>query len=82
VTNGIAVQPPEEPAPGEISERIQSALLRSVETDAARISIEIQGDSVTLAGTVRSWLEREEAERVAWSAPGVTNVDNHITVRL
>ncbi|MBE1492683.1 BON domain-containing protein [Plantactinospora soyae] len=82
LTNGISVQPREEPASDEISERIRSALLRSVETDAARIDIRIEGDSVILAGTVRSWLEREEAERVAWSAPGVTSVDNHITVRL
>jgi osmotically-inducible protein OsmY len=37
---------------------------------------------VVLDGTVRSWLEREEAERVAWSAPGVTTVDNRIKVRL
>lgn len=82
LTNGISVRPPDEPQPDELSERIQSALVRSVETDAARINIQIQGDSVILAGTVRSWLEREEAERVAWSAPGVTHVDNHITVRL
>jgi osmotically-inducible protein OsmY len=82
LTNGISVRPSEEPASDEISERIRTALLRSVETDAARIDIRIEGDSVILAGTVRSWLEREEAERVAWSAPGVTSVDNHITVRL
>lgn len=81
LTNGISVHPREEPAPDEISDRIQSALVRSVETDAAQISIRLEGEAVVLAGTVRSWLEREEAERVAWSAPGVTRVDNHITVR-
>jgi len=82
VTNGIGVQPRTQPAPDEIRDRIQSALVRSVETDAERISIHIRGDAVILEGTVRSWLEREEAERVAWSAPGVTSVDNHVTVRL
>ncbi|MEQ4302292.1 BON domain-containing protein [Plantactinospora sp. B6F1] len=83
LTNGISVDPRERPELAEISERIHSALVRSVETDAAGIDIRIEGgDSVVLTGNVRSWLERDEAERVAWSAPGVTNVDNHITVRL
>ncbi|ROT26810.1 BON domain-containing protein [Micromonospora sp. HM5-17] len=82
VTNGISVRPREAPAPEEISERLQHALVRSVETDAERIGIQIRAGVVVLSGTVRSWLEREEAERVAWSAPGVTAVDNHITVRL
>ncbi|MFY1672473.1 BON domain-containing protein [Plantactinospora sp. WMMB334] len=81
LTNGISVRPHEVPEPDEISERIRSALVRSVETDAAGIELRIEGDSVVLTGDVRSWLEREEAERVAWSAPGVANVDNHITVR-
>jgi osmotically-inducible protein OsmY len=37
---------------------------------------------VILAGPVRSWTEKQEAERVAWSAPGVANVDNRIVVAL
>lgn len=82
VTNGITVRPPSQPSPDELEQRISSALVRSVETDAERINIEVAGDLVLLTGVVRSWLEREEAERVAWSAPGVTAVDNHITVRL
>lgn len=82
VTNGITVRPPHDrPAPDELRRRIEAALVRSVETDAERINIEVRDDTVVLTGAVRSWLERQEAERVAWSAPGVAVVDNHIRVR-
>ncbi|MGA7323525.1 MAG: BON domain-containing protein [Rhodomicrobium sp.] len=56
---------------------------RSSETpriDANRITVEAEGNKVVLKGTVRSWVEREEAERVAWSAPGVTAVEDRIVV--
>jgi osmotically-inducible protein OsmY len=64
----------------ELKEKIQSAFLRSAQTDAQRITVEVQGTKVILKGTVRSWAEREEAERAAWLAPGVTAVDNRIAV--
>jgi osmotically-inducible protein OsmY len=38
------------------------------------------GSEVVLRGTVRSWSERDEAERAAWLAPGVTKVDNQIII--
>jgi hypothetical protein len=41
---------------------------------------EVQGAKVVLKGTVRSWAERKEAERVAWSAPGVAQVENRLMV--
>jgi osmotically-inducible protein OsmY len=55
-------------------------LRRSAEVDASRINVESNGDEVTLTGTVRSWAERQDAERAAWWAPGVKAVRNNIIV--
>lgn len=80
VTNLITVRPRVKPTPTELKKRIEDALVRNAETDAERITVEVQGDTVILKGTVRSWAEKEEAERTAWAAPGVVSVDNRITV--
>jgi osmotically-inducible protein OsmY len=78
VTNVITVKPKVEPS--ELQRKIMEAFKRNAQVDANRITVEANGSEVILKGTVRSWIEREEAERVAWSAPGVTKVDDRIVV--
>jgi osmotically-inducible protein OsmY len=79
VSNLITVRPPAVSA-GDVKADIEAALRRSAEIDAARITVETNGDKVTLRGSVRSWMERQEAERAAWAAPGVFVVEDLITV--
>ncbi|MCS3928870.1 osmotically-inducible protein OsmY [Bradyrhizobium elkanii] len=78
VTNVITVKPKVEPS--ELQRKIMEAFKRNAEVDASRITVEANGSEVILKGTVRSWIEREEAERVAWSAPGITRVDDRIVI--
>jgi osmotically-inducible protein OsmY len=78
VTNSISIKP--RAAPYEVRRKIEDALRRSAELDASRITVEANGGEVVLRGTVKSWAERQEAERAAWAAPGVTRVDNRITI--
>jgi osmotically-inducible protein OsmY len=68
-------------SPTEIKRKIEEAFKRSAEIDANRITVETNGSEVVLKGTVRSWAEREEAEREAWRAPGVTKVIDQIAIR-
>ena len=78
IINDIKTKPRVEPS--DIKQKIQEAFRRSAEVDANQIIVETSGGEVILKGKVRSWVERDEAERVAWRAPGVTKMDDRIVV--
>jgi len=65
---------------GEVQANIEAAFKRSAETDARRISVRAQDGRVILTGKVRSRAEQQEAERAAWAAPGVTQVDDRLSI--
>jgi osmotically-inducible protein OsmY len=78
VTNTLVVQP--KVATTDISAKIAEAFERNAALEAQKIWVEATGSKVILRGNLHSWMERAEAERIAASAPGVTEVENHISV--
>lgn len=78
INNYILVKPILKPT--DIKQKIMAAFIRSATIDSEKIAVETEGGKVILKGRVRSIAEREDAEKAAWSAPGVTGVENDLVV--
>jgi len=68
------------PAPKDVKERIERALLRNAETDSQQITVQVSGNKVVLQGKVRSYAELRAAEGAALTAPGIAEVANHLVI--
>lgn len=78
VTNLVEVR--QMPTSKDVRNRIIAAFRRQADFDSSSVSVFTDGSKVTLSGHVNAWYERQMAERAAWSAPGVTKVEDQIRV--
>jgi len=78
ITNRIAIKPKLNPA--DVKSKIENAFARRAHLDANQIKVEAIDSKVILRGSVRSWEEKKQAETAAWSAPGVSTVQNEVVV--
>jgi osmotically-inducible protein OsmY len=69
-----------EPGVGNVEHAIKKAFERDAKLDAGELAVTTSSGTVTLTGTVHSWSERDAAVAAAWAAPGVTTVNDRITV--
>jgi osmotically-inducible protein OsmY len=80
VTNEITLRPIAVPSASEVLRKIKAEFQRTADLDAKNVEVEVQGGTITLSGTVRSWFEHDKAAQAAWSVPGITRISNLIAV--
>ncbi|MCQ6959158.1 BON domain-containing protein [Mucilaginibacter aquariorum] len=78
VANLITIKP--RTSPFELEQKISAAFHRSATIDSGKVHVSVTGDKVTLTGKVRSSSESDDAENVAWAAPGVFQVENKLDI--
>ena len=78
VNNGVVLKP--RTTPDNIAKLIRNALTRQAEREAKGIEVNVNGSTAVLRGSVHSLAERLAAQGAAWSAPGITQVDNELHI--
>jgi osmotically-inducible protein OsmY len=78
VSNQIVIR--EVPSPADVKDRIMAAFRRHADLDASTITVSAEGHTVRLGGKVHAFYERRIAEQAAWSAPGVSRIEDNIVV--
>jgi osmotically-inducible protein OsmY len=78
VDNWINVKP--SVSTGDVKQRIEQAFERQADLEAEKIRVRADGHKITLEGTVTTWGKRGIAERAAWAAPGVSQIEDKLTV--
>jgi osmotically-inducible protein OsmY len=79
VTNTIVIKPSVDTS--NLKTKIESALKRLAEVEAKAIRVTVRnGSKVVLEGRVDNWDERRAVENAAWSAAGVSSVEDHLTI--
>jgi osmotically-inducible protein OsmY len=78
MTNDIDIKPTVQAS--NVQAKIKAAFARNAQIDADNIRVTANGGKVTLMGNVDSWYERSLAEDTAWSAPGVTQVEDRLII--
>tara|TARA_R110002020_G_scaffold32448_4_gene99831 strand:+ start:2965 stop:3612 length:648 start_codon:yes stop_codon:yes gene_type:complete len=78
ITNQIELRP--RVSSIDVKKHIEDSLKRNAELEARSIRVNVAGNKVTLEGNVKAWHERRIAEQAAWSTPGVTTVDDRLTI--
>jgi osmotically-inducible protein OsmY len=79
VTNNITVKP--HITPLAVRGKIEAALRRHAALHSQGIQVKSEDGKITLEGTVGSWAEKAAAEKAAWSAPGITHVENKLLIQ-
>lgn len=80
ISNNIELKP--DVKVGDVKSKIQQAFHRHATLDANKVNVAITDGSIILTGEVGSWHEHDEAETAAWAAPGVTRVQNLLSVQV